>query len=262
MNRVDGKVALITGAATGIGLRTAQLLAEAGAKVVLTDINDANGQAAANAISGAVYMHHDVTSEDEWIRIVDETVATFGKLDVLVNNAGIFFYSPIDTTTLEEWRRITAVNLDGVFLGTKHAVRVMKAAGTDGPSRSIINLSSVAGIVGSVLTSAYNMTKGGVRLFTKGAAQECAVLGYNIRVNSVHPGVIETDMGGHVVEDMAALGVFGDEAAVTARLMEAHPLGRFGSVDDVAKAILFLASNDSAYMTGSELVVDGGLTSR
>lgn len=262
MNRVDGKVALVTGAAQGIGLRTAQLLAEGGAKVVLTDLNDAKGSDAAKSIPGATYLHHDVTSEEEWIRVIDATVGKFGKLDVLVNNAGIFFYRPLDEMTFEDWRRIMAVNLDGVFLGTKHAIRAMKAAGATGPSRSIINLSSISGIVGSAFTSAYNATKGGVRLFTKGAALECAVLGYNIRVNSVYPGVIETDMGDQVVKEAAALGAFGDEAAVKQRLTENHPIGRLGSADDIAKAILFLASDDSAFMTGSELVVDGGLTAR
>ena len=266
MNRVDGKVAIVTGAGRGIGQRAAELLAENGAKVVLTDIDEGGASAAESIVSGggeALFLRHDVTSESEWEGVVNETVERFGKLDVLVNNAGIFFYKRIEEMSLDEWQRITHVNLDGVFLGTKYAIRAMKENNENGsPSRSIVNLSSIAGLVGGVLGSAYHMTQGGVRLFTKSSALECAALGYNIRVNSVHPGVIETAMGDQVVEDMVASGLMGDTAEVRESVTAFHPLGRLGTVDEVAKAIVFLASDDSSFMTGTELVVDGGFTAR
>lgn len=265
MNRVDGKVALISGAARGIGAESAKRLAKAGAAVVLTDLLEAQGRETAAAIQAdggqALFLRHDVTIEAEWQAVVGKTVETFGGLNVLVNNAGIYMQRNIDEMTLEEWRRLSAVNLDGVFLGTKHGARAMReTAAKSGVWGSIVNLSSVAGLVGSPFVTAYNMSKGGVRLFTKGAALEYAALGWQIRVNSVHPGLIRTDMGGQVFDKFRATGTPEADVLPTATAM--HPIGRLGEAMDVAKAILFLASEDSAFMTGSELVVDGGITAR
>ena len=267
MNRVDDKIALVTGAARGIGRRAAKCLAEAGATVVVTDIDEAGAANTAGGIETAggkaLSLLHDVTSEEDWGRVVGETESRYGRLDILVNNAGIFFYKSIEDTSLDDWRRITRVNLDGVFLGTKYAIGVMKKhPAPEGPSRSIVNLSSVAGLVGGPFGGAYHMTKGGVRLFTKASALECAALGYNIRVNSIHPAVIDTDMGDQVVADMAAANQTEDIDALRENILSLHPLGRLGTVDDVAMAIVFLASDDAAFITGTELVVDGGFTAR
>lgn len=263
MNRVDGKVAIVTGAARGIGAAAARLLAEAGAGVVLTDILETEGQATAEAITRnggeVLFLKHDVTSDAEWQDVMARTKERFGLVDILVNNAGILISQPIEAMPLEEFHRVTAPNLDGVFLGTKHAIAHMKERDAS-TTASIINLSSIAGIIGAPGEAAYSLTKGGVRLFTKSAALECAALGYGIRVNSVHPGVIDTAMGDQLVSDYVALGFGADDAEVRENLVSRHPLGRLGTADDIAKAILFLASDDSAFITGAELVVDGGFT--
>ena len=262
MNRVDGKVAVITGGARGIGAETAKELAAGGARVMITDVLETEGAATVAEIERAggeaAFLKHDVTSESEWRDVIAQTVERFGGLHVLVNNAGVYLTKPLEETTLEEWRWVSAVNLEGVFLGTKHAIGAMKQSGG-----SIINLSSVAGLVGATLgSSAYSMSKGGVRLFTKSAALECAQLGYGIRVNSVHPGVIETDMGNVVIDKTRqVLGGAGHNQGADP-VDKIHPLGRLGQASDVAKAILFLASDDSSFMTGSEVVVDGGYTAR
>jgi len=253
MDRVKGKVVVITGAASGLGRGTASLLAREGATVILTDINEANGQEAAEEIrrdgGEAVFMKLDVTSESDWSNVIEKTLAEFGKLDVLVNNAGVELVKEIAETSLEEWRRLLSVNLDGVFLGTKYAVRAMKRGG----GGSIINMSSVAGIIGTFDdTSAYCASKGAVRLFTKAAALEFSKHGhnYNIRVNSVHPGVIQTPLVAELCKDKT----------VRDRLLANHPLGHMGEPVDVAYGILYLASDESRFMTGSELVIDGGWT--
>lgn len=266
MSRVDGKVALVSGGARGIGAETARTLAAAGASVVITDRLEKEGAETVAAIEAAggkaLFLTHDVTSEAQWERVVQQAADRFGGLHILVNNAGVYRTARIEEMTLEDWRFISAVNLEGVFLGTKHAVRVMKETiGKTTGTGSIINLSSVAGLIGSPFTSAYSMSKGGVRLFTKSAALEFAQLGYRIRVNSVHPGVIQSDMAEQVVEKFVALGT-GEEAQVRQNLIKLHPLGRMGAPADIAKAILFLASDDSDFITGAELVVDGGWTAR
>ncbi|HEX8439094.1 SDR family oxidoreductase, partial [Archangium sp.] len=193
----------------------------------------------------------DVTQEADWARVVDETLATFGRLDVVVNNAGIGIAKDVETISLEEWRLVQAVNLDGVFLGCKHAIRGMRQCGAKG---SIINISSVAGLVGAADLPAYCASKGGVRLLTKSVALHCARKGYGIRCNSIHPTFIETPM----VDGLASLG--GDMAAGKARLARVIPLGHLGEPDDIAYAVTYLASEESKLMTGSELVVDGGST--
>jgi 3(or 17)beta-hydroxysteroid dehydrogenase len=252
MDRVKGKVAIITGGAGGLGKAQAVLLAQEGAKVVVTDLDEAHGQGVAEEIKGnggeALFIRHDVSSEAQWKSVIKETLKKFSKLDILVNNAGVIIFKNIQETSLDEWRWVMSINLDGVFLGTKYAMEAMKKSG----GGSIINISSAAGIIGTLDTSAYHASKGGVRIFTKAAALECSKAGYdyNIRVNSVHPGVMKTAM----VE-----GLMEDEDKMKAALSW-HPIGRFGEPEDVAYGVLYLASDESSFVTGTELVIDGGWT--
>jgi NAD(P)-dependent dehydrogenase (short-subunit alcohol dehydrogenase family) len=256
MKDLEGRVALVTGGARGIGAACAQALAEAGAKVVVADIGD--GSATASAAGGA-YVKHDVTSEESWVLAVAFAKETFGGLDILVNNAGIFFVKPIVATTLEEFRRMQQINVEGVFLGMKHAIPAIAERSKQWKGGgSIVNVSSVAGLVGAPMLVAYNASKGAVRLMTKSAALECAQAGFQIRVNSVHPGIIDTDMMGQMV-DMVVAGGETREAA-RQRYAERHPLRRLGEARDVANAVVFLSSDKSGFMTGSEVVVDGGMT--
>jgi NAD(P)-dependent dehydrogenase (short-subunit alcohol dehydrogenase family) len=255
MDRVKGKVAIITGGASGIGKATASLLAKEGAKVVVADVNEVNGKKVAEEIGReggkAIFVKHDVTSENDWSEVIEKTLAEFGKLDILVNNAGVIFAKKIEDTPLEQWRWLMSVNLDGVFLGTKYAISAMKKSG----GGSIINLSSLAGLVGTIDdTSAYCASKGAVRLFTKAAALECSKAGhdYSIRVNSVHPGVVETPLSEPLLKDKAL------RESIEGR----HPIGYLGRPIDIAYAILYLASDESKFATGSELVVDGGWTAQ
>ena len=251
MGRLDGKVALITGGASGIGLAAARLFLDEGAKLVLTDRDKSAADAALTALAHRASFHRlDVTREDHWIAVTDTVVAEFGRLDVLLNSAGVALLRDVEATTLEEWRALMAVNLDGTFLGCKHAVRVMKARG----GGSIVNMSSVAGLIGSGNLAAYSASKGGVRLLTKSVALHCARKGYNIRCNSVHPSFVETPM----LRGMIAAGR--DPAKMEANYTGASPLGRLAQPIEVARTILFLASDESAFTTGAELVVDGGLT--
>jgi NAD(P)-dependent dehydrogenase (short-subunit alcohol dehydrogenase family) len=255
--RVEGKVALVTGGASGIGASCAERLAQEGAKVVLTDIQDHKGEEVAHALGGeAVYLRHDVTDEDAWIGVIGEVKARFGRLDILVNNAGIGLGAPILEMSLADFRRQTAVNLDGVFLGVKHAIPLMRQGG----GGSIINMSSVAGLKGAPGLAGYCATKGGVRLFTKAVALECAAAQDGIRLNSVHPGIIETPIWTTIV-DPAATGANAppDLDAMSAMVV---PLGVKGAPEDIASGVLWLASDESRYVTGAELVIDGGLTLR
>jgi 3(or 17)beta-hydroxysteroid dehydrogenase len=255
MDRVKGKVAIITGAASGLGEAAALLLAKEGAKIVVADIDEVKGNKVAEKIrhegGESIFVKHDVTSEKDWNNVIGKTLFEFGKLDVLVNNAGIQIIREVEDISLEEWRRLMSVNLDGVFLGTKHAIKAMKESG----GGSIINMSSAAGIVGTIdNTSAYCASKGAVRLFTKAVALECSKAGrnYNIRVNSVHPGVIETPLVAAMARDKA----------VKERMENNHPIGFIGKPIDVAYAVLYLASDESRLVTGAEMVVDGGWTAR
>jgi len=256
MKDLDGRVALVTGGARGIGAATARALAAAGAQVVVSDIGD--GTEIAYAIGGA-YVKHDVTQEDQWIAAVAFAKKTFGGLDILVNNAGIFFVQPIVSTSLEDFRRMQQINVEGVFLGMKHAIPAIaeRAQKWDGGG-AIINISSIAGIVGAPMIVAYNASKGAVRLMTKSAALECAQAGMKIRVNSVHPGIIGTAMLGQMVT-LAVAGGESEEAA-RKRYADRHPVKRVGRDADVANAVVFLASDKAGFMTGSEVVVDGGMT--
>lgn len=241
MNRVSGKVAIVTGAASGIGRGVAELLAAEGAHVVSTDIAAAPG-----------IVQHDVTDEAAWQRIVDETVAKHGRLDILVNAAGIAVWADIERATLADFRRCNAVNNEGVFLGCQAAIRAMKT----NKAGSIINLSSVAGLVADPDAPAYCASKGAVRLLTKSIALHCARRGYNIRVNSVHPSFIATAMVEGVINANP------DPAKMRHALETAAPLRRMGEVREVANLILYLASDESTFTTGAEHVIDGGLTAR
>src|SRR5579884_2937820 len=228
MNRLDGKVALISGAARGIGAETARLMVEAGARVVVADVLDERGRETVRALGAdALYHHLDVTSEDDWRAAVAAAAGQFGGLDILVNNAGLFLGKGIEEASLEEWHRLAAVNLTGVFLGTKLALPALRERGAGSPHGSaIVNLASVAGLVGSQLDPLYSMTKGGVTLFTKSAALEFARKGYRIRVNSIHPGVIETDMGEQTFTARARNLGSNDIEAVRRQALERIPLGR------------------------------------
>lgn len=254
MNRVSGKVALVTGAASGLGNAIALLLAAEGARVMATDVDEVGGRSVAMEFEGEggeiLFAKQNVTIESEWKEIVRMTTERFGKLDVLVNCAGVFLRSRIAETTLEQWRWVMSINLDGVFLGTKYGAETMRKSG----GGSIINLSAAGGLVGTPNTSAYSASKGGVRSLTRTAAIEYskANLDYNVRVNSVIPGVIETPMTAATINDPAGRD---------ARLSWV-PLRRFGMAEDVAYAVLYLASDESKYVTGAEIVVDGGWTAQ
>ena len=251
MDRVRGKVALVTGGASGIGLATARLLLDEGAGVVLTDrATSLSKPAAAELAQRASLRALDVTREDEWIAVTDAVATEFGKIDIVVNSAGVALLNDIETTTLAEWRDLMAVNLDGTFLGCKHAVRIMKERG----GGSIVNMSSVAGLIGNGNLAAYCASKGGVRLLTKSVALHCARKGYAIRCNSVHPSFVETPM----LRGMIA--VARDPQKMEANCAGAAPLGRLAQPIEVARTILFLASDESSFTTGAEFAVDGGLT--
>lgn len=258
MGRVVGKVAIITGGASGIGRACAELLASEGAHVVVTDIQDELGAEVAASITtsggSAQFLHHDVTNEDEWSAVVAGVVEAHGRLDVLVNNAGIGIGGSIVDMSLVDWRRQTAINVDGVFLGMKHCIPPMRDSG----GGSIINMSSVAGLKGSARLAGYNATKGAVRLLTKGVALECAQSRWNVRVNSVHPGIIETP----IWDTVGAALVRGDGQGIDLDRMAsaAVPTGVLGQPMDIANGVLFLASDDSSYITGTELVIDAGLS--
>lgn len=262
MGRVQGKIALVTGGASGIGRGCVETLAREGATVVITDLQDAKGEALAAEVNkaggAAIYLHQDTTSEDEWIAIIGEIDKRYGRLDVLVNNAGIAIGSPsITDFTLADFKKQQAVNVEGVFLGLKHGIPLMRKSGQGG---SIINMSSVAGLKGSSLIPAYCATKGAVLLLSKSVANECAEAKDGIRVNTVHPGLIETP----IWETIAQARDPHANAPMDLDVMSAAmvPLGFKGVPQDIANGVLWLASDESRYCTGSELVIDGGLTTR
>jgi NAD(P)-dependent dehydrogenase (short-subunit alcohol dehydrogenase family) len=264
MNRLDGKAALISGAARGIGAETARLMVEAGARIVIGDVLDERGRETARELGdAAVYVRLDVTSEADWNAAVAAALSRFGKLDILVNNAGLFLGKDIESASLEEWHRLCAVNLTGVFLGTKLALPALREAARASPAGSaIVNLASTAGIVGSTQDPLYSLTKGGVTLFTKSAALEFARKGYRIRVNSMHPGTIDTDMGDQVLATRARNLGTNDIEMARRQVIERLPIGRMGTPTDIARGIVFLASDDAAFMTGAGLVIDGGITAQ
>ena len=248
--RLEGKVALVSGGARGQGAVEARLFASEGAKVVIGDILDDLGRQVEAEIAEAggdiTYVHLDVTSEADWEDAVRAAVDGYGKLDILVNNAGILIRASVEDTTVEDWDRIMDINAKGVFLGTRAAIPAMRDAG----GGSIINISSVAGLQGSPQSAAYSSTKGAVRILTKSTAVQYAK--ENIRCNSVHPGIIYTDMTSDSL----------DTEEGQRNWMNRVPLRRLGQSEDVANGVLFLASDESSYVTGSELVIDGGITAQ
>jgi len=250
MGRVNGKIILVTGGAMGMGRTHCELLAAEGATVIVTDMNEAEGQATVDSIKEnggkAEFYSLNVTKFADWTSVVDKVVAAYGQIDVLVNNAGILILKQLEETTEEEWDRTFDINVKGVFFGTKAILPAMQKAG----SGSIINISSIYGIVGAPMAAAYQATKGAVRLFTKATAVDYAQ--YNIRVNSVHPGVIDTPMTKDLLHG-------GDEETVKA-ILGTTILGRAAQPKEVSYAVLHLASDDSSFMNGSEMVVDGGYT--
>ncbi len=250
MGRLDGKIALITGGASGLGRETAMLFAREGARVAVTDINAEGGRAVAAEIGdAALFLAHDVTSEAQWIDVIAKTVAAFGGLHVLVNSAGIGLSKSVEDTELEEWRRVHAIDLDGVLLGCKHVIAKIADSG----GGSIVNISSIAGIIAGHNMAAYNSAKAGVRHLSKSVALHCARKGYNIRCNSVHPAFIDTPILDSYKER------FGEEVAL-GKFARQIPLGRVGQPHEVAYAILYLASDESSFTTGTELIIDGGIS--
>jgi 3(or 17)beta-hydroxysteroid dehydrogenase len=255
MGRVAGKVAIVTGAARGLGEATARLLAREGATVMLTDLLDA-GAAVADSIAAdggrAAFLRHDATDEAGWAAVMAATESRFGGLHILVNNAGVGTPNTNpENSTLADWDRMIDVNLRSVFLGTRAAIPAMRRTGRGG---SIVNLSSILGLVAAPHAAPYSAAKGGVRLYTKSTAVYCAQQGYGIRCNSVHPGFIETEM----LHD--AWRGRGDIEAQRAATRARIPMGETGAPQDIANAILFLASDESRYVTGIELTVDGGFS--
>ena len=264
MNRLDGKIALISGAGRGIGAATAKLMVEAGAKVIIGDIIEKQGrELAENLGPNASFVRLDVTMEEDWERAVDLAQSSFGGLDILANNAGLFLGRDFSDVSLDDWNRLVSVNMTGVWLGTKVATEALAERGAASPQGSaIVNTASIAGLVGSELDPLYSMTKGGVTLFTKSTALNFSRKGYKIRVNSVHPGVVITDMGEQTFVSRAKQFGTNDIERSKQTALAAHPIGRLGVPEDIANGIVFLASDDSGLMTGSGLVIDGGLTAR
>ena len=248
MSRVADKVVLVTGAGSGIGRAAAKLLAAEGATVIVSDINQSGGLETVHRIGGrARFLLHDTAQEADWKRIIDDILAREGRLDGLVNNAGIAgpFPSTFESETVEQWQRILSINVQGVFLGCKHGVPAMRGSG----GGSIVNLSSLAAFLGTPDLSAYGASKGAVRQFTKTVAIDCARKGYKVRCNSVHPGVILTPMGEGILPSDRA----------RERMRKHIPIGEFGAPEDIAYGILYLISDESRFVTGTELVIDGGM---
>jgi 3(or 17)beta-hydroxysteroid dehydrogenase len=258
MGRVSGKTALVSGGASGIGAATCRMLAREGAAVVVADVQDELGETVAADIRAgggkAVFQRLDVRLEESWVAAVARAEAEFGKLNILVNNAGVG--SPmgnVETQSLEDWRKVMSVNADGVFLGVKYGIQAIRRGGEAG---SIVNLSSIVGLVGLASSAGYTASKGAVRLLTKSAALYCAREKLPIRVNSIHPGYIVTEM----TSSTFAM-TNGYEARV--RAVEAEtPMGRMGQPEEIAAGVLFLASDEASYVTGTELVIDGGYTAQ
>ena len=257
MNRVKNKVAIVTGGASGLGKSSAILLAREGAKIVVTDIDEEDGKKVVQQIKAnggeAIFIKQDVSKEDEWKNVIETTLKTFGKLHILAKSAGIGLGGTVEEVTLEDWKNLIDVNLNGTFLGTQYGIKGMKETGEGG---SIINFSSIEGLIGDPNLPAYNASKGGVTIFTKSAALHCARQGYGIRINSIHPAYIWTPM----VENF--LKAQGNVEEGKKQLESLHPVGHLGEPDDIGYGVVYLASDESKFMTGSELVIDGGYTAQ
>jgi NAD(P)-dependent dehydrogenase (short-subunit alcohol dehydrogenase family) len=254
MGRVENKVAVVTGAASGLGFAAAQKLMDEGAKVLLTDINESVINSMPERLSNYSETQfqsvvHDVANEESWINVIETAENHFGKINILVNSAGISLGADVVSTDFEIWKKVHQVNLDSVFLGCKYIIPIMGKSGNG----SIINLSSISGIVAGWNTAAYNSSKAGVRLLSKSVALYCAKKGYDVRCNSIHPAFVDTP----ILDPLKQ--AFGEENAV-AKLSRQIPMNKIGDTDDVSYAILYLASDESKFMTGTEIVLDGGLS--
>ena len=259
---LEGRVALVTGCIGGIGRETARALGEAGATVIGADL-PAEGGDWAQGIARSAYHQLDVTDEQSWQNLVARIEQDHGRLDVLAHVAGIVVVEKLETTSLDQWHKQMAVNVDGPFLGTKAAVQLMNRTGQQTPhGASIVVISSVAGLIGSPLHVGYCTSKGAVRLFVKAAAMEFSAFGYKVRVNSVHPSGVKTGMVDHIMQRFVENGFASSPEEMMEKMGPAHPIGRMADPIDVAKAVRFLASDESGYMHGSELVVDGGYTAQ
>jgi 3(or 17)beta-hydroxysteroid dehydrogenase len=258
--RVEGKIAIVTGAASGIGRGCAVMLAREGAKVVVTDLDEAGGQATVDEIVAAggeaIFLRQDVTDEARWKEVVDQTLERFGRLDILHNNAGVQKSRTVEEATLEDWHFHFDVNVLGMFLGTREAIGAMKKNGPEGGS--IINTVSTYGIAGEELNAPYCASKGAARTFTKSAALHCGKAGYNIRVNAVHPGLIVTPLVEQEHRDTLSIMGSNDAEALWADWQDEHPIGRLGRPEDIAYGVLYLASDEASFVTGADLVIDGG----
>ena len=265
MGRLEGKVALVTGAARGIGAATAWAMAREGARLVLCDILNEKGTALAlemrSAGHHAIYQHLDVANGDAWQVAVLYATQAFGGVDILVNNAGLFLGKSFEEASAADWQRLCDVNLTGVILGVKALLPTLRErARLSAQGGSIINISSVAGLVGAAADPLYSLTKGGITLLTKSLAVDFGQRGYRIRVNSVHPGTIDTDMGAQAFEVVAKAVGQDDLDAARRRVVRAYPIGRVGTADDIAQAVVYLASDEASFVTGAALAVDGGFT--
>lgn len=253
MGRLAGKTALITGGAQGLGAAMARMFAKAGARILVTDINAEGAAAVAREIAGES-IAHDVTSPDQWEAAVALAEARFGGLNILVNNAGIGTLGSVEECSLDDWRRVHAIDLDGVFLGCKLALPLMARTTAKGARGSIVNISSIAGIVAGANMAAYNSAKAAVRHLSKSVALHCARSGYNITCNSIHPVFVDTP----ILDGLVAGSADRDEGLK--KLGRQIPLGRVGEPDDIAYAALYLASDEAKFVTGAELKVDGGIS--
>jgi NAD(P)-dependent dehydrogenase (short-subunit alcohol dehydrogenase family) len=259
MEKLSGKTALVTGAAGGLGSAIAAELAQRGVKVLLTDLQEERLEKVASTIDGARFVQHDVTNEVSWQHAIEAAMQNFGGLDIVVNNAGVAVFSLLENLSLEKFQFMQRVCLDGAFLGTKWGIQTMRPGGLAGKGGCIINISSLAGIVGSVGLGGYSAAKGGVRLLTKAAAIECAHFRHGIRVNSIHPAVVKGGFGDTVFSDMVKAGLVPDEATAEAALNRFHPMG-LGEPGDVADGVCYVAS--AKWMNGAELVLDGGASAQ
>ena len=266
MKRLEGRTALVTGGSRGIGAATAKRLAAEGARIVIGDLLDELGAKTVADIAGAggqaAFLHMDVTKEADWAAACALAKSRFGGLDILVNNAGIVIPVSGEDTTLDQLRRLLAVNVESVVIGTKACLPLLREAGPRWRGgASIINLSSIAGLIGSPRMPAYGATKGAVLLFSRSMAMECSQKGYRVRVNAVHPGVVESDMG-QVVVDIVKNRMAKSEEEARAMLVAQHPIGRLGQPEDIAAGIAYLASDDASFVTGTSLIIDGGYTAQ
>ncbi len=255
MSRLDGRTALVTGAAGGIGEAICRRLVDEGAWVAVADIDEMKGVRLARALGkSALFVKLDVTQDDQWRAAVETVTSQFGGLDILVNTAGIMIPSTIEDATLDNWRKLMAVNAESAFLGCKHAVEIMKTRGADQPVAAIINFTSSLAVNFTPQHAAYSATKAAVRALTKSVALHCAQAGYRIRVNAVQPGAIATDM----LRKNIRPGQSDDD--YFSQLVKRHPIGRIGTPKEIADAVVFLASDEASFMTGADLAVDGGNT--